>query len=45
MRALNIAGVVALIALVCFVGWAAMGGAEDSQPTPVVPVATAPASR
>lgn len=45
MRALNIAGVVALIALTCFVGWAAVGGTEDNQPSPDVPAATAPASR
>jgi hypothetical protein len=45
MRTLNIAGVVALIALVFFVGWVAMDGTEDRQPSPVVPVATAPASR
>jgi hypothetical protein len=43
MRALNIAGVVALIALVFFVGWAAMGDTDDNQPSPVV--ATAPAWR
>lgn len=43
MRALNIVGMVALIALSFFVGWAAMGGTEDNQPSPGVPVAATPA--
>jgi hypothetical protein len=42
---LNLMGVVALIALVSFVGWALIGGNEDNQPSQGVAVATTPARR
>ena len=49
VRALNVFGVVALVALAFYVGWALVGGADDDRdrrPVPAAtPAATTPALR